>query len=177
MTREEKNKIIESLVEKINNYPHFYLTDASGLNAELTYELRKRAYNNNIKVVVVKNTLFLKALEKSEKKEIAENIKPLLKLPTAVMFTEVGNAPAKLIKKFRKDKGQEKPLLKGAYVEESVYVGEESLEALAAIKSKEELIGDLILLLQSPMQKVLSQLNSGKHILAGIAKALSEREG
>ena len=175
MTREQKNKIIQNLVEHINNYPHFYVTDSLGLDAEKTYNLRKEAHNQNIKIVVVKNTLFLKALEQSNKKEIAEDIKQVLKLPTAIMFTEVGNAPARLIKDFRKKFNEEKPLLKGAYVEEDVYIGEDKLETLAAIKSKEELIADIITLLKSPMSNLLSQLNSGSNILAGITKALEER--
>ncbi len=174
MTREEKTKLIEDLTVKLNECSHFYLTDVSGLNAADTTALRRLCFNRDIKLMVVKNTLLSKAFDKSDKE--VEGLKESLKEPTAVMFTEVGNAPAKLIKEFRKKTGNEKPLFKAAYVEESLYIGEENLETLVNVKSKDELLGDLVALLQSPMKNVLSQLNSGKHILAGIMKTLSERE-
>lgn len=174
MTKEEKTKIIEDLTQQLNETPHFYLTDASGLNAADTSALRRLCFNKNIRLLVVKNTLLSKAFDKSDKE--IEGLKESLKAPTAIMFSEVGNAPAKIIKDFRKKNKCEKPLLKAAYVEESLYIGEENLEALVNVKSKDELLGDLVALLQSPMKTVLSQLNSGKNILAGIAKTLSERE-
>lgn len=172
MTKEEKTKIIEDLTLELSNTPHFYLADTSGLNAEKTQELRRMCFKNNIRLLVVKNTLLSKAIDKSGKN--AGELKSVLNEPTSIMFTEVGNAPAKLIKEFRGN--NERPILKGAYVEESVYIGNDSLESLVNLKSRDELIGDIIMLLQSPMNTVLSQLNSGKHILAGIAKTLSEKE-
>jgi len=172
MTKEEKTKVIEELTQKLNEYPHIYITDASGLNAAATSELRRQCYKKDIKLLVVKNTLLEKAFDKSDKN--LDDLKVALKEQTAVMFSEVGNAPAKLIKDFRGKKG-EIPRLKAAYVEESVYVGDNQLTALTNIKSKDELLGDLVLLLKSPMNNLISQLNSGKHLLAGITKALSEK--
>ncbi len=171
MTREEKTQIIEVITEKLNKYPHIYLADTSGLNASDTSALRRMCFKKDIKLLVVKNTLLSKAIDKADKN--LDELKQVMKLPTALMFSEVGNAPAKLIKDFRK-KG-EKPLLKAAYVEESIYIGDDMLDTLSAIKSKEELIGDVIMLLKSPMTNLMSQLNSGKHILAGITKALAEK--
>ncbi len=171
MTREEKNLAIEDLAKQLNNSSHIYLTDTSELNAGDTSDLRRECFKQNIRLLVVKNTLLFKALEKSDKN--SDELKAVLKNPTAIMFTEVANAPAKLIKEFRK--AHEKPLVKAAYVEESVYVGDDQLENLTKIKSKFELIGDLVYQLQSPAHKVISQLQSGKHLLAGITKTLSER--
>ena len=172
MRREQKLQIIEDLTQKLDQYPHIYLADTLGLNAQDTQDLRAACFKQNIKLIVVKNTLLSKAIDKSEKD--LDELKEVLKQPTALMLSEVGNAPAKLIKNFRK-KGLEKPVLKGAYVEESVYIGDDKLETLASIKSKEELIADVIMLLKSPINTVLSQLNSGKNLLAGITKTLSER--
>ncbi len=172
MRREQKQQIIEDLTQKLDQYPHIYLADTLGLNAQDTQDLRAACFKQNIKLIVVKNTLLSKAIDKSEKD--LDELKEVLKQPTALMLSEVGNAPAKLIKNFRK-KGLEKPVLKGAYVEESVYIGDDKLETLASIKSKEELIADVIMLLKSPINTVLSQLNSGKNLLAGITKTLSER--
>jgi large subunit ribosomal protein L10 len=172
MTKQDKTKIIEDLAQQLTDTPHFYLTDASGLNAADTSELRRKCFNNNVRLLVVKNTLLFKAFDKIDKD--VEELKSVLKDSTAIMFTEVGNAPARLIKDFRGKKG-EKPLLKAAYVEESIFIGDDKLEALTNVKSKDELLGDLIGLLQSPMTTLLSQLNSGKHILAGITKTLSEK--
>jgi len=172
MTREQKNAIIESLTEQINNSTHFYLADTSELNAADTSALRRQCFNNDIKLIVAKNTLLTKALERSNKN--VEEIKVALKNTTSVMLCEVGNAPAKLIQSFRKT--HPKPLLKAAYVEESVYLGDDQLTALVNIKSKNELIADVVALLKSPMQTVLGQLQSGKHIIGGLVKTLSERE-
>ena len=173
MTKEEKNNIIEDLAQQLNKTSHFYLTDASGLNAEDTSSLRRKCFNNDVKLLVVKNTLLFKALDKIDKD--VEELKQVLKNPTAIMFSEVGNAPAKIIKDFRGKKG-EIPIVKAAYVEESIYIGDDQLNVLTNIKSKDELLGDLIGLLQSPMKKLLSQLNSGKELLAGITKTLSEKK-
>ena len=174
MRKEEKRQIIENLVEEINSYPHLYITDASGLNAADTSALRRLCFERNIKLVVTKNTLLKKAFERANGNY--EELYGVLKTSTAVMFSEEGSTPAKLIKEFRKKKKLDRPALKAAYVEESVYVGAEMLDALVAIKSKYELIGDVVALLQSPVKNVVSALQSGKHILAGLMKTLQDKE-
>jgi large subunit ribosomal protein L10 len=171
MNREEKNAIIEDLTNKLNATSHFYLTDISELNAEKTSNLRRMCYKNEIKLVVVKNTLLKSALEKSERN--FEELYETLVGPTSVMFAETGNAPGKLIKEFRKKNN--KPVLKAAYVEESFYIGDEQIDALANIKSKDELIADLVALLQSPMQNLMSQMQSGANNIHGVLKTLSEK--
>jgi large subunit ribosomal protein L10 len=173
MRREDKNLLIDKLTEQINKYPHFYLTDISELNAESTSKLRRKCFEKQIELVVVKNTLFIKALEKSGKSDFTQ-LYDSIKGSTSVMFTESGNVPAKLIKEFRK--ANPKPLLKAAFVEESIYVGENQLDALVSLKSKNELIADVIALLQSPAKNVVSGLQSGRNILAGVVKTLSEKE-
>lgn len=172
MTREEKNILIDSLAEQLNEYPAFYITDTSELNAEKTAQLRRKCYEQDIKLVVVKNTLFAKALEKVEKSD--EELLGVLKGSTSIMFSTTSKTPAVLIREFRKT--ADKPILKAAYVEESVYVGDNQLEALANIKSKNELIADVIALLQSPAKNVISALqgNAGQKI-AGLVKSLEER--
>ena len=172
MNRDEKNRIIDNLTDSISNARHFYLTDISDLNAETTSKLRRACFERNIKLVVVKNTLLRKALEKFEGK--FDGLYNSLKESSSIMITDINNTPAKLIKEFRKK--NKKPLLKAAYVEESIYIGDDQLDALSGIKSKEELIGDLILLLQSPARNVLSALQSSGGKLAGIVKTLSEKE-
>ncbi len=174
MKKEEKKQIIESLAAQLEQTPNFYLTDISGLNADKTAKLRRACFEKQIKLVVVKNTLLRKALEKMALTD-AELLFPVLEGPTAVMFTEAASAPAKLIQEFGKKNG--KPVLKGALVQECAYVGENQLDALVSIKSREELIGDIIGLLQSPAQNVISalQTNAGGKI-AGIVKTLSEKE-
>lgn len=171
MKSSEKKVIIESLQEQINSYSHFYLTDISGLNAEKTSALRRLCFNQDVKLVVVKNTLLRKALESSNKN--VEEIYEALKGNTSVMFTENANVPAKLIKDFSKK--HKKPVLKGAYVQESVYLGENQLDALIAVKSKNELIADVVAMLKSPMNTVLSQLQSGGNIIHGVLDTLKER--
>ena len=172
MTREEKAVVINNLVELLNAYPHFYITNIEALNAEQTANLRRKCFESNIKLVVVKNTLLGKALESVDKAD-ADLVK-VLEGSTSVMFTETGKAPAVLIKEFRKK--NDKPLLKAAYVEGCVYVGDDQLETLCNIKSREELIGDIVGLLQSPAKNVISALqgNAGQKV-AGIVKALEER--
>lgn len=172
MNKEEKDKIIESLVEKIDTYKNFYLADISGLNAADTTDLRRKCFEKQVKVEVVKNTLLKKALERcsGDYSELYQT----LEFPTSIMFTEAANVPAKLIKEFRRTHA--KPVLKAAYVEESAYVGENQLEALVNIKSKYELIGDVIGMLQSPAKNVVSALQSGGGKIAGIVKTLSEKE-
>jgi large subunit ribosomal protein L10 len=170
--REEKEQIVNNLVENIKSTTHFYLADISGLNAEETTDLRRQCFENDLKLVVVKNTLLKRAFDQMDFS--AGELEDILEGPTSLILTEKGNTPAKIIKEFRKKK--DKPLLKGAYVEESIYIGDEKLEDLSKIKSKEELLGDLILQLQSPINNVISSLNSGSHILAGVVKTLSEKE-
>jgi large subunit ribosomal protein L10 len=172
MKREEKDIIVNNLVDQLNGSPHFYLTDTSELNAEATSLLRRKCFESKIKMVVVKNTLLKRALDKTDYN--VEELYDVLKGSTAVMFTETGNAPAKVIKEFRKK--FEKPLIKAAYVEESVYIGDDQLDMLVNVKSKEELLGDIIGLLQSPMKTVISQLKSGNNILTGVLETLSDKK-
>ena len=172
MTREEKSKVIEDLTGKLTDNNIIYLADISGLNAMQTSNLRRACFKANVNLAVVKNTLLAKAMEKAEKDfgELPETLKG----NTSLMISDTGNAPAKVIKQFRK--GSEKPILKGAYVEEAVYVGDDQLENLVNIKSKEELIGEVIGLLQSPAKNVISALQSGGGTLHGILKTLGEKE-
>lgn len=173
MRKEEKTQIIDILAAQLEQTPDFYIADISGLNAENTAKLRRACYEKEIKLVVVKNTLFRKALEKKALAD-SELLFPVLEGPSAIMFTPVANSPAKLIKEFGKQYG--KPVLKGALVQECAYVGENQLEALVTIKSREELIGDIIGLLQSPAQNVISALQSnGGGKIAGLVKTLSEK--
>ncbi|MFC4096238.1 50S ribosomal protein L10 [Euzebyella saccharophila] len=171
MTREEKAIVIQDLTSQLAESPSIYLADISGLNATQTSDLRRAAFKANIKLAVVKNTLLAKAMEASDK-EFGE-LPEVLKGNTSLMFSEVGNAPAKLIKNFRKK--SDKPLLKGAFVEEAIYIGDNNLDALVSIKSKEEMVAEVIALLQSPAKNVISGLKSGGGKLAGILKTLSEK--
>jgi len=173
MTREEKSLVIEELTAQLADNTNIYLADISGLNAVDTSNLRRAAFKANVKLAVVKNTLLAKAMEASDKDFGA--LPETLKGNTSVMYSETGNAPAKLIKNFRKK--SEKPLLKGAFIEESIYVGDELLDTLVDIKSREELLGEIIGLLQSPAKNVISALKSGGGTIAGILKTLSEKEG
>ena len=171
MTREEKSLVIEDLTAQLAENQVIYLTDLTGLNADTTSKLRRACFKANIKLAVVKNTLLAKAMEASDK-EFGE-LPSVLKGNTSLMYAEVANAPAKLIKEFRKK--SDKPILKGAYIEESIYLGDNQVEMLSSIKSKEEVIGDIIGLLQSPAKNVISALKSGGGKLAGILKTLSEK--
>lgn len=171
MKREEKNTIIESIVQQIESKKHFYITDIANLNAEDTSKLRRKCFENKIELVVVKNTLLKKALERMEGNY--EELYGVLNNSTSLMLSETGNAPAKLIKDFRSNNS--KPVLKAAYVEECVYIGDDQLDSLISLKSRDELIGDIIGLLQSPAKNVVSALQSGKGTLAGLVKTLSER--
>lgn len=174
MTKAEKNQIIETLTSQLDESSNFYLTNTADLTVEITNELRRTCFKNEIKLKVVKNTLLHKAMERSDK-DFSE-LYNALSGPTSIMFTTTANLPAKMIKEFRKKFKTDKPILKGAYVEESIYVGEDKLDALENIKSKNEVIGDVIALLQSPAKNVISALQSGGHKLAGIIKTLSEKE-
>lgn len=173
MTRQEKSTVIEELTAQLADNANIYLADISGLDAGKTSDLRRACYKANVQLNVVKNTLLTKAMEASDR-DFGE-LPSVLKGNTSVMYSETGNAPAKVIKNFRKK--AEKPLLKGAFIEETVYIGDDQLDMLVDIKSKEELIGDIIGLLQSPAKNVISALKSGGGTIAGIIKTLSEREG
>ena len=171
MTREEKSQVIEKLTAELTDAKTLYLTDTAGLNAKDTSALRRACFKADIRLSVVKNTLLLKAMEASDKE--FGDLKEVLKGNTSLMFSEAGNAPAKVIKDFRKK--SDKPVLKGAYIEEAIYIGDDQIDVLESIKSKEELIGDVIALLQSPAKNVISALQSGGSNLSGILKTLSER--
>ncbi len=172
MKREDKFQVIESLTEKLANNEVFYLTDTSELNVETINKLRRLCFKKNVSMHVVKNTLLRKAMEKSEKD--FELLYDATKGPTSLLISDTGNVPAKLIKEFRKT--SPKPILKGAYIEESIYIGDNQLDILESIKSKEELIGDIIGLLQSPAKNVIASLQSGGNTLSGVLKTLSEKE-
>lgn len=172
MKKEDKSQIINNICEEVANYKNFYLVDISSLNAVDTVNLRRKCFDRQIKLVMVKNTLFRKALEQVNS-GIYSEIFGVLNNGTTVMFSNSSNVPAKLIKELRATK--DKPVLKAAYVEESVYVGDDQLDALANLKSKEELVGDIIMLLQSPAKRVISSLQSGGGKIAGIVKTLSEK--
>ena len=174
MNREEKRQIIESLAAKLNEYPHFYITDIADLNAEQTAALRRQCFEKEVCLMVVKNTLLEKALESVNKAD--DQLKAVLDGTTSVMFSATNKAPAQVIKEFRKSNPLGKPILKAAFVEDCIYVGDQNLDTLVAIKSREELIGDIIGLLQSPIKNVMSALTgaAGQKV-AGIVKALEER--
>ena len=171
MTREEKSQVIQDLTAKLADTNTIYLADISGLDAQTTSNLRRACFKADVKIAVVKNTLLSKAMEASDK-DFGE-LPDVLKGNTSIMIAEAANAPAKVIKEFRKK--SDKPLLKGAFVEEAVYVGDDQLDTLVNIKSKEELIGDIITLLQSPAKNVVSALQSGGNKLTGILSTLSEK--
>lgn len=175
MRKEDKAKIIDQVAAQLEETPNFYVTDIAGLNAENTTDLRRACFEKEIKLMVVKNTLFVQAMRKLNREEAAAPIMDIMEGPSAIMFTTTPNAPAKLIKEYGEKLG--KPVLKGAYVQECTYVGAENLEVLVNIKSREELIGDIIGLLQSPAKNVISALQAsagGK--IAGLVKTLSEKE-
>ena len=171
MKREDKQAIIDNLADIIKQYPNFYITDTQGLTVDNTSKLRRLCFNKGVKMRVAKNPLIRKAMEKAGSGY--EGIFDALKGTSAIMFSEVGNAPAKIIKEFRKK--NDKPLLKGAYIDSSIFLGDTQLDTLVKLKSKNELIGDVIYMLQSPAKNVIGALQSGGGKLAGIVKTLSER--
>ena len=172
MTREEKDLQIQELTQMLADNSVLYFTDATGLNAEETTQLRRACYKNDVCMRVVKNTLLRRAMEASEGTDFSE-LYEVLTGQTALLVGNVGNAPAKILKEFRKK--SDIPTLKAAYVEESTYLGDDQIDALTAIKSKDELIAELIALLQSPMKNVVGAINSGGNTLSGLVKALQER--
>lgn len=172
MNKDQKAQYIEDLAQDLSKANIFYLADTSALTVETINQLRRRCFQQGIELRVVKNTLLAKAMASVEGRNY-DNLASVLSGPTSIMFAEVGNAPAKLIKDFRKK--NDKPLLKGAYIEEAIFIGDNQLDTLEAIKSREELIGDIIGLLQSPAKNVISGLTSGGSKIAGILKTLEER--
>ena len=171
MTKEEKKVTIEDLKDALGEIKNLYLADIAGLDAAQTTNLRQACFNENIKLLVVKNTLLAKAMEASDHN--FGELTNILKGNTSLMFSETGNAPARVIKNFRKK--SDKPILKGAFIEEAIYLGDDQLDKLVAIKSKDELFGEIITLLHSPIKNVISSLQSGGGKLSGILKSLSER--
>ncbi|NLN94700.1 MAG: 50S ribosomal protein L10 [Bacteroidales bacterium] len=172
MKKEDKTQLIESMSEQLKDISCLYITDTSGLNVEKTNQLRRQCFRRDIKLMVVKNTLLKKAMERSGRD--FSNLYGVLVGPTAIMTSEVANDPAKLIKEFRKS--APKPILKGAYIEEMSYIGDNQIDFLINIKSKNELVGELVALLQSPIRNVISGLQSGGSKIAGILETLSEKE-
>lgn len=172
MNREEKQEVVLALQEKMQEYGNFYITDTSSLSVEKINSIRRKCFESGIEMKVAKNTLIKKAIEALEGD--SSDIFPALKGQSALLFSKVGNAPAKLIKTLRKNK-EEKPLLKAAYVDTAIFVGDNQLDALVSLKSREELIGEIIGLLQSPAKNVVSALQSGGGKIAGIVKTLQER--
>ena len=175
MKKELKEQVIAAIKANMAEYPNFYITDIAGLNAEDTSKLRRDCFNEGIKLTVVKNTLFHKVIKDAQNSEL-DLLVPTLEGNTAIMYCEAPAVPAKLIKKYKKA-GSEKPALKAAYVQECAFVGADKLEALINIKSREELIGNIVAMLQSPIQNVVSALqNGGGQIIAGLVKTLEEKE-
>jgi len=175
MKKEMKEQVIAAIKANMAQYPNFYITDIAGLNAEQTSQLRRDCFNEGIKLTVVKNTLFHKVIKDAQNSEL-DQLVPTLEGNTAIMYTEAPAVPAKLIKKYNKA-GSEKPALKGAFVQECAFVGADKIEELINIKSREELIGDIIAMLQSPIKNVVSALqNGGGQLIAGLVKTLEERE-
>ena len=171
MTKEEKNQFIDVLDKSIQENSNFYLADISGLTAEESSTLRRLCFKREVSLQVVKNTLLKKALERNDCD--FEDLYDVLKGNTSIMFTDVANAPAKIIKEFRKK--HDKPVFKAAHLDAAFYIGEEYLDTLSDLKSKDELIAEIIMLLQSPAKNIISSLQSGGSTLSGIVKTLSER--
>ncbi|MCC2600154.1 50S ribosomal protein L10 [Sphingobacterium sp. FBM7-1] len=171
MRKEEKQAIVQALAEQIKSYGNFYITDTADLTVEKVNNIRRKGYEQGIAIQVAKNSLIEKALE--EAGIDSEELRGVLKGASTLMFSETGNAPAKLIKQLRKE--GDKPLLKAAYIQETAFVGDDQLNALVSLKSKEELVADVIALLQSPAKNVISALQSGGNTISGLVKALEER--
>ena len=172
MTKEEKGKYIDDLAVELKDANIIYLTDTAELTVEAINTLRRKCFQSNVRLKVVKNTLLEKAMERVEGKDFGQ-LKDTLSGPTSIMFSEVGNVPAKLIEEFRK-KGA-KPILKGAYINEAVFIGDDQLAMLSSIKSKDEMLGEIIGLLQSPIKNVVSGLTGAGGKIAGILKTLESR--
>lgn len=179
MNKQEKNQIIKDLSEKFSDSNYFYIINAMGLTVAEVNDLRKECHQKGIKYQVVKNTLIQKALDTLDNKEVYESFsEQVLKGFSGILFTteDKGSIPAQIIKKYRKDTGGEIPVLKGASIDGEVFIGDQYLDELSKLKSKEELIGEVITLLQSPMKQVLASLQSGEHKLAGMLKGLADKK-
>lgn len=172
MTKEQKAKYIDELAAELSQAGVFYLADTSELTVETINQLRRRCFQSNIRLKVVKNTLLQKAMESIDGKDYSD-LSQVLSGPTSIMFAEVGNLPARIIKDFRKK--SDKPILKGAFIDEAIFIGDNQLDALVSLKSKEELLGDIVGLLQSPAKNVISALKGQGGKIAGILKTLEER--
>ncbi|MEO1259051.1 MAG: 50S ribosomal protein L10 [Bacteroidota bacterium] len=175
MTKQEKAAVIDELKEKFSSSEFFYIADSSAMTVEQINSLRRTFFEKGIEMKVVKNTLAIKALESAPEEKNYAGVFEALKGPSTLLFTDVANAPAKVIKSFRKENKGEKPAIKAAYIDTAVYLGDEQLDALAALKSKEDLLGDLLTLLNSPMSNLLSGLGSGGSNIMGLLKALEEK--
>ena len=176
MTKSEKAAVIEQLKEDFSNHDFFYVTDASTMTVEQVNDLRGKFFEKDVQMKVVKNTLAIKAMEAvgADGSKGYEGLFDALKGPTALLFTKTANVPAKVIKEFRKG-GGERPVVKAAYIDSGIFIGDDQIDALASLKSKEELLGDIVNLLQSPAKNVISALKSGGSTIAGLVKALEER--
>jgi len=171
MRKEQKHEVVQALTEQIKSFGNFYITDTADLTVEKVNTIRRKCFESGIQVKVAKNTLIKKALQEAGIE--SEELFSVLKGSSTLMFSETGNAPAKLIEKIRKE--QKKPVLKAAYIEEAIFVGDDQLKALTQLKSKNELIADVVALLQAPTMNVLSALQSGGNTITGLVKALEER--
>lgn len=174
MTKEQKKALIADLKQKFSESSFFYITDSSTLTVEQVNKLRALCYEKGVEMKVVKNTLAIKALEENAEEKNYTPLFDALKGPTAIMFAETGNVPAKVIKEFRET--AERPVLKAAYIDSDVFIGDDQIEALANLKSKEDLVAEIVALLQSPIKNVLGSLQSGGNTIAGLVKTLQERE-
>lgn len=173
MTRQEKTAVVAELTDKLSSTPFFYIADSSSMTVAEVTDFRRKCFEQDVEMKVVKNTLAIKAIEQLENSDSYTDIIPLLKGTSALLFTNTANVPAKILKEFRKD--NEKPLLKGAYIDSDVFVGDDQISTLSSMKSKEDLVGDIIMLLQSPIKNVVSSLQSGGQTISGLLKALEER--
>ncbi len=174
MTRQEKMTAVAELKDKFSSTPFIYLTDSSAMSVAEVTDFRRKCFEQNVEMKVIKNTLAIKAIEQLDNKESFEEILPLLEGTTALLFTSTANVPGKILKEFRKK--NDKPLLKGAFIDTDVFVGDDQINTLSSMKSKEDLIGDIVMLLQSPMKTLISSLQSGGQTLSGLLKALEERD-
>lgn len=174
MTRTEKMQAIEQLKESFEKHQFFYLTDSSAMSVAQINDLRRLCFEKGVTMQVVKNTLAIKALEQLPEEGGYKGLFESLKGPTTIMFAENASIPAKVIKEFRGEK-KERPVLKAAFIDTDIFVGDDQLNALNALKSKEDLVGEVLILLQSPIKNVLGSLNSGAHTLSGLLKALEDR--
>ena len=174
MTKSDKAAVIEELKGKFEEFDFFYITDSSTMTVEQVNNLRRKFFEKDVQMKVVKNTLAITALQTADASKGYEGLFDSLKGPTALLFTKTANTPAKVIKEFRKG-GGERPVVKAAYIDSGIFIGDDQLDALASLKSKEELLGEVISLLQSPAKNVISALKSGGSTIAGLVKALEER--